>query len=173
MGERIRSFDWSKTVLVPVEQWPQSLRTAVRICIGSRNPIVLWWGRSALTQFYNDAFISFLGNKKHPGFLGGSARECWSEIWEPMGPMLEHVFTTGEATWSEDFLYVLNRNLPREGGYFTFSYSPFGAMRKPLKASFARAMKQRTKFLATGGCAPSAIWVVPLRQQIRRKRPAN
>ena len=124
MGERIRSFDWPKTGLGAVDGWPQPLKTAVRICIGSRNPIVLWWGRSVLTQFYNDAFISFLGSKKHPALLGGSARDCWSEIWETMGPMLEHVFTTGEATWSEDFLYVLNRNLPREEGYFTFSYSP-------------------------------------------------
>jgi hypothetical protein len=85
---------------------------------------VLWWGRSDLSQFYNDALISFLGSKKHPAFLGRSGRECWSEIWETMGPMLEHVFTTGDATWSEDFLYVLSRNLPREEGYFTFSYRP-------------------------------------------------
>jgi len=124
MGERIRSFDWSQTVLGPIDRWPESLKTAVRICLGSRNPIALWWGRSALSQFYNDAFISFLGSRKHPIFLGRSARECWSEIWETMGPMLEQVFTTGNATWSEDFLYVLNRNLPREEGYFTFSYSP-------------------------------------------------
>jgi hypothetical protein len=41
-----------------------------------------------------------------------------------MGPMLDTVFSTGEATWSEDFLYVLKRKLPREEGYFTFSYSP-------------------------------------------------
>jgi signal transduction histidine kinase/DNA-binding response OmpR family regulator len=124
MGQRIRSFDWSKTVLGPVDRWPEALKNAVRICIGSRNPIVIWWGRSALIQFYNDAYISFLGRKKHPVFLGGSARECWSEIWETVGPMLEHVFATGDATWSEDFLYVLNRNLPHEEGYFTFSYSP-------------------------------------------------
>ena len=41
-----------------------------------------------------------------------------------MGPMWERVFATGEATWSEDFLYVINRTLPREEGYFTFSYAP-------------------------------------------------
>jgi PAS domain S-box-containing protein len=124
MGERIRSFQWSKTILGSIERWPESLKTAIGICLGSRNPMVLWWGRSTLSQFYNDAYISFLGDKKHPGFLGQSARECWSEIWDQMGPMLEHVFATGNATWSEDFLYVLNRNLPREEGYFTFSYSP-------------------------------------------------
>src|SRR5579872_3695284 len=124
MGERIRSFDWAKTSLGPIDRWPESLKTAVRICVGSRNPIVLWWRRSTLLQFYNDAYISFLGSKKHPAFLGRSGRECWSEIWETIAPMLELVFTTGKATWSEDLLLVLNRNLPREEGYFTFSYSP-------------------------------------------------
>jgi len=124
MGKRIRSFDWSATPVGPIEGWPEPLKTAVRICIGSRHPMVVWWGRSDLTQFYNDAYISFLGDGKHPIWLGRSARDCWSEIFHIVGPMLESVFATGEATWSEDFLFVLNRNLPREEGYFTFSYSP-------------------------------------------------
>ena len=124
MGERTRAFDWSQTPVGPVSEWPQSLKTAVSICLGSRYPIVLWWGREALTQFYNDGFISFLGSAKHPVGLGQSARTSWSEIWHIIDPMLEGVFSTGEATWSEDFLYVLNRNLPLEEAYFTFSYSP-------------------------------------------------
>ena len=124
MGKLIREMDWSQTPVGPVETWPQSLNTAVSICLGSRYPIVIWWGEHALTQFYNDAYISFLGAGKHPGGLGQSARECWSEIWHIIDPMLEGVFATGEATWSEDFLYVIARNLPREEGYFTFSYSP-------------------------------------------------
>jgi PAS domain S-box-containing protein len=124
MGERIRTFDWSNTAVGPAAGWPQSLKTAVSICIGSRYPIVIWWGNPAYTMFYNDAYISFLGRTKHPGWLGRSGRECWSEIWPTIGPMLEGVFATGEATWSEDLLLVLHRNLPREEGYFTFSYSP-------------------------------------------------
>jgi PAS domain S-box-containing protein len=124
MGERTRAMDWSATVLGPIEGWSTSLKAAVSICLGSRHPMVLWWGKTDLTQLYNDAYISLLGTEKHPAYLGRSARQCWSEIWPIMGPMLDHVFRTGEATWSEDFLYVLNRNLPREEGYFTFSYSP-------------------------------------------------
>ena len=124
MGARTRAMDWSRTDVGPPPQWPQSLKTAVSICLGSRHPMVLWWGRSAYTQFYNDAYISFLGKEKHPAFLGRSGRDCWSEIWHIMSPMLDDVFRSGEATWSEDFLYVLNCNLPREEGYFTFSYSP-------------------------------------------------
>ncbi len=124
MGERTRALDWSATPVGPMAEWPQSLKTTVSVCLGSRYPIVIWWGKHALTQFYNDAFISFLGAVKHPGGLGQSARECWSEIWDILAPMLDGVFVTGEATWSEDFLYVIARNLPREEGYFTFSYSP-------------------------------------------------
>ena len=124
MGARIRSFPWADSVLGPVEQWPESLKTAVRICLASRYPIVIWWGKSALTQFYNDAYIPMLGASKHPEFLGQSARDCWNEIWHIVGPMVESVFETGKATWSEDFLLVLKRNLPREECYFTFSYSP-------------------------------------------------
>jgi PAS domain S-box-containing protein len=124
MGERTRELDWSRTPVGPVEGWPQSLKTAVSICLGSRHPIVIWWGSPDFTQFYNDAYISFLGETKHPGWLGRSGRDCWSEIWPVIGPMIDSVYTSGEATWSEDLLLVLHRNLPREEGYFTFSYSP-------------------------------------------------
>ena len=34
MGERIRAFDWARSPLGPVETWPQSLKTAVRIMPG-------------------------------------------------------------------------------------------------------------------------------------------
>ena len=124
MCARIRASDWSQTPVGPIDSWPQGLKTAVSICLGTRYPIVIWWGREAFTQLYNDAYISFLGASKHPGFLGKSGRECWNEIWHVMGPMWEGVFATGEATWSEDFLYVIARQLPREEIYVTFSYSP-------------------------------------------------
>ena len=124
MGERMRAFDWSTSPVGPPAQWPQSLKTAVSICIGSRYPIVLWWGHPEYTMFYNDGYIPVLGVTKHPGWLGRSGRECWNEIWSTVGPMLDGVFQTGVATWSEDLLLVMNRNLPREEVYFTFSYSP-------------------------------------------------
>lgn len=124
MGARMRDFDWSSSPVGPAADWPQSLKTAVSICIGSRYPIVIWWGNPEYTMFYNDAYIPMLGVTKHPGWLGRSGRECWKEIWPTIGPMLESVFKTGEATWSEDLLLVMERNIPREETYFTFSYSP-------------------------------------------------
>ena len=124
MGERMRAFDWSTSPVGPPARWPQSLKTAVSICIGSRYPIVLWWGHPEYTMFYNDGYIPVLGVTKHPGWLGRSGLECWNEIWSTVGPMLDGVFETGVATWSEDLLLVMNRNLSREEVYFTFSYSP-------------------------------------------------
>lgn len=109
MGARMCAFDWSTSPVGPAAQWPQSLKTAVSICIGSRYPIVLWWGNPAYTMFYNDGYIPILGVTKHPGWLGRSGRECWKEIWSTMGPMLDSVFETGEATWSEDLLLVIDR----------------------------------------------------------------
>ena len=124
MGERMRAFDWSNSPVGPAAEWPASLKTAVSICIGSRYPIVIWWGHPAYTMFYNDGYIPILGVTKHPGWLGRSGQECWKEIWSTIGPMLDGVFATGVATWSEDLLLVMDRNLPREETYFTFSYSP-------------------------------------------------
>jgi hypothetical protein len=69
-GALIRATDWARTPVGPVSGWPRSLKTAVSICLGSRHPIVIWWGKETLIQFYNDAYISFLGSTKHPGGHG-------------------------------------------------------------------------------------------------------
>ena len=123
MASLIRNTDWSRTPLGPVESWPQSLRTAVSICLGSRHPIVLWWGPERW-MFYNDAYRPMLGAAKHPQFLGRSGQECWAEIWDIIGPMMDQVIATGEATWSEDMLLLMRRHGYLEETYFTFSYSP-------------------------------------------------
>lgn len=123
MGLRMQSLDWSQTPVGRMEEWPPALATVVATSLCSRFPIVIWWDRTHYTTFYNDAYIPFLGKTKHPRWLGGSGKDCWREIWPTIGPMLESVFETGQPTWSEDLLLVLDRNLPREEGYFTFSYS--------------------------------------------------
>ncbi len=123
MGELMRSIDWSQTPLGPKEQWPQSLRTSVSICLASQFPILIWWG-SELVMLYNDAYRPILGTTKHPQAMGQCGRECWPEIWDVIGPMLAGVLNKGEATWSDDQLLLLNRNGYIEECYFTFSYSP-------------------------------------------------
>ena len=66
MGERTRAFDWSKTPLGPIAEWPQSLKTVVRIMLDSRYAMWLGWGPE-FTFFYNDAYARMTLGPKHPG----------------------------------------------------------------------------------------------------------
>jgi hypothetical protein len=56
MGARMRAFDWTTTPLVSPDGWPQHLKSAVALCLGSRFPSVIWWGRDTSIQFYNDRY---------------------------------------------------------------------------------------------------------------------
>jgi signal transduction histidine kinase/DNA-binding response OmpR family regulator len=117
-----RRKDWRTTPLGPVEQWPQSLRTSLSICLACRFPIVLIWGPE-MVVLYNDAFIPVLGNQ-HPAAMGGSAREVWADVWQVVGPMLQSVLATGQAVKADDLPLLMKRNGYDEETYFSFSYSP-------------------------------------------------
>lgn len=122
MGELVRSMDWSLTPLGPVEEWPQSLRTAVSTCLNSRFPMLVFWGPERI-KIYNDGYAPMLG-AKHPEAMGAPAREVWTEIWDVIGPMLDKVASTGEAVWTQNERLLLERHGFPEECYFTFSYSP-------------------------------------------------
>ena len=126
MARRMRELDWSQTPLGPVEQWPQSLRTSVSICLDCAFPIVLWWGPE-LAILYNDEYSSYLGPTKHPSALGQPGAIVWSEIWDVIAPMLSGVMTRAEATRSRDLLLHIDREGYAEEAYFSFSYSPIHA----------------------------------------------
>jgi PAS domain S-box-containing protein len=121
-GALMRSLNWSATPLGPVSDWPQSLKTSVSICLASRFPIVMYWGPEYVV-LYNDAYSTILGSK-HPWALGQRCQECWAEIWDTIGPMLDKVVRTAEATWSNDLLLQLERFGYPEECYFSFSFSP-------------------------------------------------
>jgi hypothetical protein len=42
MNRLMRAHDWSATPLGPATDWPHSLKTAVRIILGSCYPIFTW-----------------------------------------------------------------------------------------------------------------------------------
>ncbi|HKH91178.1 MAG TPA: PAS domain-containing protein [Gemmatimonadaceae bacterium] len=118
-----RAFEWSTTPLGASRAWPQSLRTTVSILLASRNPMFLWWGPE-LIQIYNDAYRPSFGVEgRHPRALGMRGRECWTDIWDTIGPQIEQVMTTGEATWHEDQYLPIERNGRLEDVWWTYSYS--------------------------------------------------
>ena len=121
MARRMRAYPWERSPLGDPRDWPASLRTASRICLTSRFPMIVWWGEE-LRFLYNDAYLPLLGSK-HPA-LGRPGDQVWSEIWDTIGPMLDSVLRTGQATWSEDLLLPMNRHGYWEETYWTYSYSP-------------------------------------------------
>jgi signal transduction histidine kinase len=122
MGAIMRSTDWSKTKLGPVEDWPKSLRTMLGVVLGSRFPMLLWWGPDLL-HLYNDAYRPILRDK-HPASLAAPAAQVWAEVWDVAGPMARSVQEGGPATWTEDLQLFINSGGMVEETYFTFSYSP-------------------------------------------------
>lgn len=122
LGELLRGSDWRATPLGPVEAWPQSLSTAIGICLQSAFPILVWWGRDRV-MFYNDACRPILGDK-HPRVFGQTGRACWPEIWDVIQPMLDRVQADGAAVRADDQPLILVRNGVPEECYFNYSFCP-------------------------------------------------
>ena len=118
----MRSFDWSATPVGSPGGWPRSLQSIVRMLLTTRYQMWMAWGPD-LTFICNDAYRPTLG-VKFPWAIGQSARDVWSEIWPDIGPLIDHVLRTGEATYSEGMLLLLERSGFPEETYHTFSYSP-------------------------------------------------
>jgi PAS domain S-box-containing protein len=122
MASMMRNFDWAATDLGPPVSWPQSLKTAVRIVLTSRYAMWMAWGPN-LRFFCNDAYLPTVGIKRD-WVLGSRSDKVWQEIWPEIGPRIDRVLQTGDATWDEGLLLFLERHGFREETYHTFSYSP-------------------------------------------------
>ena len=122
MGARMRAYDWGASPLGPPERWPQSLRTIVRMMLDSRFAMWMAWGPH-YTFFCNDAYLPTLGIKRDRA-LGAPAPAVWAEIWHDIGPLIEDVLASGEASYNEGLLLFLERSGYTEETFHTFSYSP-------------------------------------------------
>src|SRR5689334_8550469 len=122
MGELIRAKNWSSTPIGPVESWSPALRMMVRFLLANRFPLLLWWGPEYVS-IYNDPYRPILG-QKHPWALGVPVRECWSEIWHVLQPLIDTPYHGGPATWIEDFELEIKRHGFVEETHFTVAYSP-------------------------------------------------
>src|SRR3954463_478821 len=123
LGADLARVDWTRTSLGTPDTWPRSLRTVVSAMLASRFSMWMAWGAD-LTFFCNDAYRRDTLGAKYPWALGRPAAEVWAEIWPDIGPRIEQVMRTGEATWEEALLLFLERSGFREETYHTFSYSP-------------------------------------------------
>jgi len=120
-NELLKTFDWTTTLGDP-ETWSSTLKTSASICLSSRFPVLILWGRE-MVQIYNDAYKDMIG-LKHPAAYGAKAKDAWPDLWPEIGQMLTSVLEEGESFLLENHPFTINRRGYPEQCYFTFSYSP-------------------------------------------------
>ncbi|QBE62233.1 ATP-binding protein [Pseudoduganella lutea] len=147
MAMLIRSLDWSRSPLGPIEGWPQSLRTTVSLCLASNFPINIIWGPDNV-QIYNDGYRIVCG-EKHPASLGMDYKECWASAWPAIGEPFEQA-RKGETSFLENVRMFLFRNGYLEETFFTFSLSPIrdetggiGGLFHPVTETTATMVSER------------------------------
>lgn len=129
LGDLVRTYDWARTPLGPIADWPQSLIFAVSTVLLSPVPIVLLWGADGI-MIYNDAYSGFAG-RRHPQLLGSKVREGWPEVAD----FNDHVMRVGLAGGTlsyRDQELTLDRYGGPEPVWMNLDYSPvFGEDGKP------------------------------------------
>ncbi|WP_426110597.1 ATP-binding protein [Massilia sp. PWRC2] len=121
MGALIRSMDWASTPLGPPQQWPQSLRTSVSLCLSSTFPIMVAWGASDI-QIYNDAYRPICGGL-HPASMGAPFKHTWVSALPVVGDAFDSA-RQGAGAFVQDQRMFLDRYGYREEAFMTFSFSP-------------------------------------------------
>ena len=100
-----------------VEQWPQALRTIVRIVVASGYPMAICWGPDYVL-LYNDAYMPIAGTR-HPWALGRGAREVYPEAWDFIGINVRIRDGSGsDSNFLSDALVPLTRNNYLEEVYY-------------------------------------------------------
>ncbi len=147
MADLTRAFDWGRTPLGPIQQWPESLITLVNTLLSCQHPMFLWW-TDELIQFYNDAYRTSFGSDKHPKALGQRAKDCWPEIWAAVGPQLESVIREGKTVWSENQLFSIYRDGKLEDTYWDYTYSPISDGAGEIRGILAVLTETTARFVA-------------------------
>ncbi|MBX3594900.1 MAG: PAS domain-containing protein [Sphingomonas sp.] len=122
MGRRIREHDWSDNPVGPPDSWPQPLRFALGICMGSQFPTAIYWGPD-LRLFYNDAW-AHIPAERHPWALGQRGEDVFPEIWDVVGPQFAAVIESGDGFAAFDQQLGMMRGGRITETYWNYSFTP-------------------------------------------------
>jgi signal transduction histidine kinase/CheY-like chemotaxis protein len=145
MGKRIQGYDWASTPMGPIEQWPQSVKTAVDIMLANPQSVLVYLGPNQLMLF-NDACFPILGDKQDWA-LGKPFREVFVEVWKDFRSVMNDLMI-GKS------FYVENQALPIFGrpsrpiGWFTYSYTPLRDESGRVQGIFCVATETTEKVIA-------------------------
>ncbi|HEX8640431.1 MAG TPA: PAS domain S-box protein [Allosphingosinicella sp.] len=174
-GSAAFAHDWSATELGPMEAWPQPLKTAATIALGSNIPMFVCWG-SDLLVIHNDSYGEILGDRRPA--LGKPIREVWSDHWDVIGTYTERVLA-GETVFLEAAQRTLRRDGRESRATLTACYNPirdeagtiagiFGAVTSVSEDERTRQQLRESeeRFRLIADSAPVLMWVT----QLDRKR---
>ncbi|MFT4198956.1 MAG: PAS domain-containing protein [Pseudoxanthomonas sp.] len=121
MARRMAAHDWAGTPVGPPWQWPEPLRTALVLMLGSPLPMRLGWGPDLL-MFYNDAYLPVLGDRQADA-LGRPLAQVWPDIWDDIRPLLERA-QAGTPTRVDDQHLRMQRGDGTEDTWWSCSHTP-------------------------------------------------
>ena len=146
MGALMRTHDWSATPLGPLSTWPQSLRSALSICLNTPAVSAVYWGPE-FRVLYNDAYGAVLGTR-HPAALGRPVSEVWAGTWEVTGPQLASVVATGHGFVVEKQPLTMRRHGRDEETFWFYSFAPIRGEDGGVAGVFVTAMDLTGQVLA-------------------------
>lgn len=121
MAELMARFEWQRTALGPMAQWPAHVRSATALMLRSQVPIVMLWGQSGV-MVYNDAYAVFAG-QRHPRLLGSNVREGWEEVADFNDNVMRVCLAGGTLRYQDQEL-TLHRHGRAEQVWMNLDYSP-------------------------------------------------
>jgi hypothetical protein len=121
LGERIAAFDWARTPIGPLAQWPSSLRHTVSLMLRSPVPLVLLWGEHGV-MIYNEGYAAFAGDRDSD-LLGSNVVEGWGEVADFNANVLKVGLAGGTLKYT-DQEFTLHRHGHPERVWLNLDYSP-------------------------------------------------
>ncbi|MDQ8755895.1 response regulator [Sphingosinicella sp. LHD-64] len=164
------AHDWAATPLGPPEDWPQSLKTAASIVLGSNVPMFLAWGPE-LSVLHNDSYGEVLGDRRPA--LGKPLPEIWSDIWDQLDPLRAKVLS-GETVFVEAAPRPRRRGGVAETIWVTSCYTPVRGEGGGIEGIFGvvagisdesgeqRIRESEERFRLIADSAPVPMWVTRL-----------
>ena len=170
-GSAALAHDWAATPLGPPQHWPQPLRTAAGIALGSNIPMMVAWGPDLLIV-HNDSYGEVLGDRRPA--LGRPLREIWADVWDVVGANARKVLG-GETVYMESAPRPLRRQGREQTAWLTACYTPLfdegGAVAGIVGTVIAVSENERTahklreseeRFRLIADSAPVPMWVTKL-----------
>ena len=165
------AHDWSATPLGPMDEWPNALKVAAGLVLGSNIPMVVGWGPDLLVV-HNDSYGEVLGDRG--AALGRPIADAWADSWDVVGPNVDRV-VRGETIYLEAAPRVVRRGGRPQTAWLTFCYNPLRDESGAIVGIFGavtgvsgdarteqRIRESEERFRLIADSAPALMWVTRL-----------